>query len=69
MEENMQRFWHIMLYYFKKGKNARKVKTDRPVEVDSSQIKALLENSQHYTTWEIANITQNIQSNKMIGEK
>ena len=22
MEENMQRFWHIMLYYFKKGKNA-----------------------------------------------
>ena len=22
MEENMQHFWHIMLYYFKKGKNA-----------------------------------------------
>ena len=22
MEENMQYFWHIMLYYFKKGKNA-----------------------------------------------
>ena len=21
MEENMQCFWHIMLYYFKKGKN------------------------------------------------
>ena len=21
MEENMQHFWHIMLYYFKKGKN------------------------------------------------
>ena len=20
-EENMQHFWHIMLYYFKKGKN------------------------------------------------
>ena len=20
-EENMQQFWHIMLYYFKKGKN------------------------------------------------
>ena len=22
MEENMQYFWHVMLYYFKKGKNA-----------------------------------------------
>ena len=22
MEENMQHFWHIMLYHFKKGKNA-----------------------------------------------
>ena len=22
MEENMQYFWHIMLYYVKKGKNA-----------------------------------------------
>ena len=22
MEENMQHFWHIMLYYFKTGKNA-----------------------------------------------
>ena len=22
MEENAQHFWHIMLYYFKKGKNA-----------------------------------------------
>ena len=21
MEENKQQFWHIMLYYFKKGKN------------------------------------------------
>ena len=28
----------------------------RPVEVDSNQIKTLIENSQHYTTWEIANI-------------
>ena len=25
MEENMQHFWHIMLYYFKKGKNATKM--------------------------------------------
>ena len=22
IEENMQHFWHIMLYYFKQGKNA-----------------------------------------------
>ena len=22
MEDNTQHFWHIMLYYFKKGKNA-----------------------------------------------
>ena len=22
MEENMQYFWHIILYYFKNGKNA-----------------------------------------------
>ena len=22
MEEDMQHFWHIMLYFFKKGKNA-----------------------------------------------
>ena len=28
----------------------------RPVEVDSDQIETLIENSQHYTTWEIANI-------------
>ena len=25
MEENMQYFWHIMLYYFKKGKNTIKM--------------------------------------------
>ena len=28
----------------------------RPVEVDSDQIETSIENSQHYTTWEIANI-------------
>ena len=38
-----------------------------PVEV-GDQIKTLIENDQHYTTWEIANITQNIQINKVIGE-
>ena len=25
MEENMQHFWHIMLYYFKKGKNTTEI--------------------------------------------
>ena len=25
MEENMQHFWHVMLYYFKKGKNTTKM--------------------------------------------
>ena len=24
MEKDIQHFWHIMLYYFKKGKNATK---------------------------------------------
>ena len=28
----------------------------RPVEVDSDQIKTIIENNQRYTTWEIANI-------------
>ena len=28
----------------------------RPVEVDSDQIKTLIDNNQRYTTWEIANI-------------
>ena len=28
----------------------------RPVEVDSDQIKTLIENNQHYTMWEIADI-------------
>ena len=28
----------------------------RPVEVDSDQIETIIENNQHYTTWEIAKI-------------
>ena len=31
-------------------------RSGRPVEVDSDQIETLIENSQHYTTWKIANI-------------
>ena len=31
-------------------------RSGRPVEVDNDQIEALIENSQHYTTQEIANI-------------
>ena len=30
----------------------------RPVEVDSDQIKTLIENDQHYTTWKIADILE-----------
>ena len=30
--------------------------SDRPVEVDSDQIETLIENNQHYTKWEIADI-------------
>ena len=37
----------------------------RPVA--NNQIETLIENSQHYTTWERANIL-NIQINKVIGE-
>ena len=92
MEEKKQHFWHIILYYFKKGKNATETqkkicavcgkgavtdptcqkwfakfpagdfslddapRSGRPVEVDSDQIQILIENNQHYTTQEIANI-------------
>ena len=92
MEEKKQDFWHIMLYYFKKGKNATEThkkicavygegavtdqtcqkqlakfcagdfsldnapRLGKPVEVDSDQIEILIENNQHYTTWERADI-------------
>ena len=39
-----------------------------PVEVDSNQIKTLLENNQCYTMQEIGNRTQNTQINKVIDE-
>ena len=92
MKENMQHFWHIMLYYFKRGKNATEMQKKicavsgegaitgqtyqkwfakfhagdlslddaqqlgRSVEVDYNQIETLIENNQHYTTQEIADI-------------
>ena len=31
MEENVQRFQHIMLYYFKKGKNASETQTKKKI--------------------------------------
>ena len=31
MEENMQHFWHIVLYYFKKGKNASETQTKKKI--------------------------------------
>ena len=102
MEENMQYFWHIMLYYFKKGKNTTEIQKkicavygesavsdgtcpewfvkfcagdflldnapqlDRAVEVDSDQIEALIENSERYTMWEIANILKIPKSMKLL---
>ena len=32
MEEQKQHFWHIMLYYFKKGKNAAEMQKKRFVQ-------------------------------------
>ena len=92
MEEKKQHFWHIMLCYFKKDKNATEThekicamygegavidwtcqkwfakfragvflldnapRSGRPAEVDSYQIETIIENNQHYTTREIADI-------------
>ena len=88
----MPHFQHIMLYYFKKGKNTTETQKTicavyvkgavtaqmcqkqfgkfhagnfsldeapwlgRSVEVDSDQIKTLIENKQRYTMWEVADI-------------
>ena len=38
----------------------------RPVEVDSDQIKTLIENSQCYVTWEIADILKISKSIKLL---
>ena len=38
----------------------------RPVEVDSDQIKTLIENNEHYTTWEIADILKISKSIKLL---
>ena len=38
----------------------------RPVEVDSNQIKTLIENNQRYTTWEIADILKTAKSIKLL---
>ena len=92
MEENTQHFWHIMLSYFKKSKNATETQkkiwtvcgegavTDTtcqkwfvkfhagnfllddapwsggPVEVGCDQIETLIENNQHSTMREVADI-------------
>ena len=40
----------------------------RPVEVDSNQIEALIENNQCYTTQEISNMLKIHKINKVIGE-
>ena len=102
MEENTQHFQYIMLYYFKRGKNATETQkkicavygegavtdgtcqkwfaefcagdlslddapqTGRPVEVDGSQIKTLIENNQCYTMQEIADILKISKSIKLL---
>ena len=38
----------------------------RPVEVDSNQIKTLIENNQHYTMQEIANVLKIAKSIKLL---
>ena len=38
----------------------------RPVEVDSDQIKTLIENNEHYTTWEIADILKTSKSIELL---
>ena len=38
----------------------------RPVEVDSDQIETLIENNQHYTMWEIANVLKISKSIKLL---
>ena len=40
----------------------------RPAEVDSDQIETLIENNQHYTMWETADILKISIINKVIGE-
>ena len=41
-------------------------RSGRPVKVDSDQIKTLIENSQHYAMWEIANILKISKSIKLL---
>ena len=101
IKENMQHVRHIMLYYFRKGKNATETQkicavcggdavTDqtcqkwfvkfcaghflpdeapqcgKPAEVDSDQIKTLIDNNQYYTTQERADILKISQSVKLL---
>ena len=38
----------------------------RPIEVDSDQVKILIENNQHFTTWKIADILKISLSTKFV---
>ena len=94
-------FQHVMLYYFKKGKNTTEtqnkicagmekvlgliehvqsglrslvlelsrwtmLQSGRPAAVDSDQIETFIENNQHCTTWEIADILKISKSIKLL---
>ena len=41
-------------------------RSDKPVKVDSDQIKTLVGNNQHYTTWEGADILNIFKSIKLL---
>ena len=93
MEENTHHLWHIVLDYFKKGKNATEVqktmcavwrrccdglngagdfslgdapRVGSPAEVESDQIKTLIESNQRYTMQEIPDILKIMKTIKLI---
>ena len=42
------------------------LQSGRPVEVDSDQIKTVIENNQHYTTWQIGDTLKLSKSIKLL---
>ncbi|GFW14919.1 mariner Mos1 transposase [Trichonephila clavipes] len=56
MESDKQHFRHILLFFYRKGKNAiqaRKKLTDVPLEADKDAIKAVVDANRRLTTREI----------------
>ncbi|XP_043604301.1 histone-lysine N-methyltransferase SETMAR-like [Bombus pyrosoma] len=64
MEEQDANFRHILLYYFRKVKNAQR--SGRPVEVDETHIKDIIDSDRHSTTCEIAeNVSRTCMKKKL----